>query len=110
MSRFIGQPVKHVETDAKGQTVAFTWRGVTYRGKVIHPWILSDRWREQEAQSNRRYFRLMTSDFQVFDTRSCHSVVQSGACRDPSISNPTSAQMNWLLVIARPRTPSSAVA
>ncbi len=67
MSRFIGLPLKHVETDAKWQPVAFTWRGVTYRGKVISHWILSDRWWEREAQSYRRYFRLLTKDHQVFD-------------------------------------------
>jgi Domain of unknown function (DUF6504) len=67
MSRFIGLPLKHIELDAGGKPVAFTYHGVTYRGKVIHHWILSDRWWERETQSYRRYFRLMTADFQVFD-------------------------------------------
>jgi hypothetical protein len=32
-----------IELDAQGRHVAFTWRGVTYRGKFIHHWIPSDR-------------------------------------------------------------------
>lgn len=67
MSRFIGLPVKGVKKDAQGHPVAFTWRGVTYRGKVISTWRLSDRWWEREAHSDRTYYRLMTADFQVFD-------------------------------------------
>jgi hypothetical protein len=47
--------------------VALTWRGATYRGKVIHTRILCDRWWEIEAQSRRTYYRLMTADFRVFD-------------------------------------------
>jgi hypothetical protein len=67
MSRYIGIPLKKVEKDAKGQPVGFTWRGVTYRGRVISSWILCDRWWEIEAESHRTYYRLMTADFQVFD-------------------------------------------
>jgi hypothetical protein len=52
---------------AKCQLVALTWRGVTYRGKVNHTWILCDRWWEIEAQSHRTYYRLMTADVQLFD-------------------------------------------
>jgi hypothetical protein len=67
MSRFIGLSLKHIELDAQGEPVAFTWRGVTYRGKVILTWNLRDRWWEREAYSHRTYFRLMTADYQVFD-------------------------------------------
>ena len=67
MSRYIGLPLKHVEKDKQGRPVAFTWRGVTYRGQVISTWRLSDRWWEREAHSDRTYYRLMTADFQVFD-------------------------------------------
>jgi hypothetical protein len=70
MSRYIGIPLKKVEKDANGQPVAFTWRDVAYRGQVILKWILCDRWWEQEAQSHRTYYRLMTADFQVFDNYS----------------------------------------
>jgi Domain of unknown function (DUF6504) len=67
MSRFIGLPLRHVEKDAEGRPVAFTYHGVTYRGEIISTWQLSDRWWEQEAHSDRTYYRLMTADFQVFD-------------------------------------------
>jgi hypothetical protein len=67
MSRFIGLPVKGVKKDASGAPIAFTWRGVTYRGKIISSWRLSDRWWERETHSDRTYYRLMTADFQVFD-------------------------------------------
>jgi len=67
MSRYIGLPVKGVKKNAQGEPVAFTWRGVTYQGKVISSWMLSDRWWEREAYSHRTYFRLMTADYQVFD-------------------------------------------
>jgi hypothetical protein len=67
MSRYIGLPVKGVKKDANGAPVAFTWRGVTYRGKVISTWKLSDRWWERETESVRTYYRLETRDHQVFD-------------------------------------------
>jgi hypothetical protein len=67
MSRFIGLPVKGVKKDKQVRPVSFVWRGVTYRGKIIHEWRLSDRWWEREAHSDRHYYRLMTADFQVFD-------------------------------------------
>jgi len=53
MSRFIGLLVKGVKKNAKREPVAFTWRGVTYRGEVILSWRLSDRWWEREAHSDR---------------------------------------------------------
>ena len=58
MSRFIGLPVKGVKKNAKGEPVAFIWRGMTYRGQVISTWRLSDRWWEREAHSDRTYYRL----------------------------------------------------
>jgi hypothetical protein len=67
MSRYIGLPLKRVEKDKQGRPVSFTWRGVTYHGKTISTWRLSDRWWEREAHSDRTYYRLMTADLQVFD-------------------------------------------
>lgn len=67
MSRFIGLPVKGVKKNEMGEPVAFIWRGVTYRGKIISTWRLSDRWWERETHSDRTYYRLMTADLQVFD-------------------------------------------
>ena len=67
MSRFIGLPVKGVKKNENGEPVAFTWRGVTYRGKIISTWRLSDRWWERETHSDRTYYRLMTAAYQVFD-------------------------------------------
>jgi len=32
-----------VKKNAKGEPIAFTWRGVTYRGQIINSWRLSDR-------------------------------------------------------------------
>jgi hypothetical protein len=62
VSRRISLPVP-VETDAAGEPVAFTWRGVRRRVEVIGRWHLRDRW----WVSSAHYYRLMTKDFQVFD-------------------------------------------
>ncbi len=66
MGRRIGLPVK-VKTDAAGLSVRFTWRGHTYTVEVIGRWHLSDRWWDRERQSDRRYYRVTTADFQVFE-------------------------------------------
>jgi hypothetical protein len=68
MSRFIGLPVKGVKKNAQGEPVAFTWRGVTYRGELITTWRLSDRWWEREAHSDRTYYRLTASAVQCSRT------------------------------------------
>jgi hypothetical protein len=74
MSRHIGLPV-HVETNAAGEPVRFTWRGHVYTGEVIARWHLRDRWWVSAAEadgvgkgaSDRKYFRLLTADHQVFE-------------------------------------------
>ncbi len=67
MSRRISLPIK-VKTDAAGLPVRFTWRGTTYRVTVIGQWHLADRWWEpHERQSDRWYYRLLTTDHQVFE-------------------------------------------
>jgi hypothetical protein len=74
MSRRISIPVS-VETDESGKPDAFTWRGVRRRVEVIGYWRLRDRWWVSQAEADstgkgfndRHYFRLLTSDHQVFE-------------------------------------------
>jgi uncharacterized protein DUF6504 len=66
VSRQILHPVK-VWTDATGQPVRFVWREMTYSGRVVHSWKLSDRWWEPDRYSDRTYYRLVTRDHQAFD-------------------------------------------
>jgi Domain of unknown function (DUF6504) len=66
MSRQILRPVR-VWTNANGHPVRFTWRGVTYSGRVVNSWKLRDRWWDAELHSDRTYYRLVTRDHQAFD-------------------------------------------
>ncbi len=66
MARRISIPIR-VKTDAAGLPVRFTWRGVTYHVTVIGQWHLRDRWWDHERQSDRRYYRLLTADHQIFE-------------------------------------------
>lgn len=67
MTRRYGEPVAMVARD--GQPVTFTWRGTTYRVRVIGTWRLSTRWWEVETGMavDRVYFRVRTTDQQVFE-------------------------------------------
>ena len=47
--------------------VAFTWRGVTYRVRVIGTWRLATRRWETGAAVDRVYFRVQTADQQIFE-------------------------------------------
>lgn len=66
MSRQILRSVR-VWTDERGQPKRFVWREVTYSGRVVSSWKLSDKWWEPELYSDRTYYRLLTADNQVFD-------------------------------------------
>ncbi len=55
-----------VELDDNGFPRAFRWRGVTYHVRVIAICSPSERW-NRERQREREYYRLMTSDQQVFE-------------------------------------------
>jgi Family of unknown function (DUF6504) len=66
MSRQILRPVK-VWTNATGQPTRFTWRDATYAGRVVLSWKLQDRWWEPDQFSDRTYYRLITTDNQMFD-------------------------------------------
>ncbi|HEX6542672.1 MAG TPA: DUF6504 family protein [Ktedonobacterales bacterium] len=46
---------------------SFTWRGNTYRIRVIANWRLAARWWSAEHAANRHYYRVMTADCQVFE-------------------------------------------
>lgn len=66
MARRIGQPVA-VEARDDGQPLAFNWRGVMYRVRVLSKWHLATRWWEPADAADRFYFRVITSDQQVFE-------------------------------------------
>ena len=66
MARRIGHPVA-VQARADGAPLAFTWRGVMYRVRVIGRWRLATRWWEPAAAVDRHYFRVITSDQQIFE-------------------------------------------
>jgi hypothetical protein len=74
MARRISLPVT-VETNSAGEPAAFTWRGVRRRVAVIGRWHLRDRWWMSPVEadgngkgaSDRRYYRLLTADHQVFE-------------------------------------------
>lgn len=61
MSKQILLPVK-VWTDEKGRPKRFVWREVTYSGRVLSWWRLSDKWWDDEKYSDRTYYRLETAD------------------------------------------------
>lgn len=65
MARRYGEPITVLSH--YGQPVAFTWRDVTYRVRVIGTWRLSTRWWETGASVDRVYFRVQTADQQVFE-------------------------------------------
>ena len=67
MARRCGEPIT-VRTRG-GYPCAFTWRGVTYRVRVIGSWRLATRWWERETGTavDRIYFRVQAADFQVFE-------------------------------------------
>ncbi|HET8907137.1 MAG TPA: DUF6504 family protein [Ktedonobacterales bacterium] len=50
-----------------GVPYAFTWRGVTYRVRVIGMWRLATRWWESDNTVNRHYFRVQSADQQIFE-------------------------------------------
>jgi hypothetical protein len=67
MARHFSLPAT-IETDASGEPTAFTWRGVRLRVCVIGRWYLRDRrWQHWERQSDRRYYRLLSADHEVFE-------------------------------------------
>lgn len=66
MARRYREPVD-VSLSADEQPVGFTWRGNRYRVAVIGAWRLSTRWWEASGAAERRYFRVLTPDQQVFD-------------------------------------------
>ena len=66
MSRQILRPVK-VWTDERGHPKRFVWHDVTYTGRVVSSWKLSDKWWEPDLYSDRTYYRLETADHQIFE-------------------------------------------
>ena len=66
MARRIGHPVAVLTRD-DGAPIAFTWRGVMYCVRVIGRWRLATRWWEPATAVDRHYFRVITSDQQIFE-------------------------------------------
>ena len=65
MARRYGEPITVLAHDS--QPTAFTWRGITYRVRVIGTWRLSTRWWEKRSAVDRVYFRVQTADQQIFE-------------------------------------------
>ena len=60
--------VEHIDIAAICvQLTAFTLRGVMYRVRVIRRWRLATRWWEPAESADRNYFRVITSDQQIFE-------------------------------------------
>jgi hypothetical protein len=52
----------------EGYLHAFTWRGVRYPvADLLGSWHLQDKWWEREGHSDRRYWRVQTPDFGVYE-------------------------------------------
>lgn len=51
----------------QGLPIAFVWRSATYHVRVIGSWRLATRWWEIRHAVDRTYFRVETSDHQVFE-------------------------------------------
>ncbi len=51
----------------QGLPTAFVWRSATYHVRVIGSWRLATRWWEIRHTVDRTYFRVETSDHQVFE-------------------------------------------
>jgi hypothetical protein len=66
MSRRIGIAVR-VQMRAVGQPSAFTWRGETFRVRVLSRWWLATRWWDYEREADRTYYRVETADHQIFE-------------------------------------------
>ena len=66
MARRIGHPVA-VQVREGGAPLAFTWRGVMYRVRVIGRWRLATCWWEPAAAADRYYLRVITADQQIFE-------------------------------------------
>jgi hypothetical protein len=45
----------------------FVWHEVTYGGRVLSRWKLSDKWRDADTYGDRTYYRLETQDHQIFE-------------------------------------------
>ena len=71
-----------VELSPADEPSAFTWHGVHYEVRVIGRWHLADRLYASAAHSDRRYFRVVTSDHQVFE------LYEDLAQRPPPCSSP----------------------
>jgi Domain of unknown function (DUF6504) len=65
MTRHIGESVQVQRHH--GQLIAFTWRDTTYPVCVIDMWWLATRWWEPGEAADRTYYRVETSDYQIFE-------------------------------------------
>lgn len=66
MARRYQEPITVTLRD--GQPRAFVWRGRRYPVvAVLGTWRLATRWWQPEAVVHRRYFRVQTPDWQVFE-------------------------------------------
>lgn len=65
MARRINEPITVLTR--RQQPTAFTWRGATYRVRVIGSWKLATRWWEAGSTVDRTYFRVQADDQQIFE-------------------------------------------
>jgi Domain of unknown function (DUF6504) len=69
MAHRYGDPIRvdSIWVDGERELRAFTWRGIRYPvAQMLGSWHLADRWWD-ERHSDRLYYRVQTSDFQVFE-------------------------------------------
>ncbi len=65
MTRHIGESVQ--VRHHQGQLIAFTWRATSYPVRVIDMWRLATRWWEPGEAADRTYYRVETTDNQIFE-------------------------------------------
>lgn len=92
MARRYGEPIAVIAR--RGQPTAFTWRGITYRVRVIGTWRLATRWWETSARVDRVYFRVQTADQQVFE-------LYREAATEATATQQTKQDERWMLDICQ---------
>lgn len=65
MARRYGETI--IVLTQQGLPATLVWRQVTYHVRVIGSWRLTTRWWEAHHAVDRTYFRVETSDHQIFE-------------------------------------------
>jgi hypothetical protein len=65
MAHRYGEPI--AVKVVRERPTAFTWRGRTYAVTVVGIWRLATGWWDPDHASDRTYYRVATSDHQIFE-------------------------------------------